>query len=299
MNNIRSILLMTFSMACFAVEDLFIKTLTTGLPVGMLTALLGLGGAVVFAVMALREGAPLLPRGAGTGVLYLRSATEGFSAAFIISALALVPLSTFSTVFQASPLAITLGAALFLRETVGWRRWVAIFVGFIGVLLIIRPGTDSYNPATLLVLAAVFTISLRDIISRRLSAAIPSSTVAFQGFACLMISGPILMALQGDAPKMVTPSEGGRMLLAIFFGSIGYYAIVLATRIGDASALAPFRYSRMIFALILGMLFLGERPDVMTYVGAVLIIGSGLFTYLRERQISRKLARSFADAPAE
>lgn len=292
MNNLQSIALMVFSMVCFAIEDLFIKQLTGVMPAGQVLTLLGGGGAFFFALMARREGVSLLPPLKGNGVLYLRTSCEGVAAVFIVSALALVPLSTFATVFQASPLAITLGAALFLGETVGWRRWAAICVGFLGVLLIIRPGTTSFDPATLLVLGAVVTISARDVISRRLPAATRSSVVAFQGFGSLLITGPLLMLFMGNAPVGLTSNDWGITAVTIFFGMVGYYAIVMATRIGDASALAPFRYTRMVFSMGLGMLILGERPDLMTYLGAALIIGSGFYTYLRERHLARQIRKN-------
>lgn len=290
MSNLQSIFLMIFSMVCFAIEDLFIKQLTGVMPAGQVITLLGAGGAVIFALMAKRQGASLFPRGAGTGVLYLRTASEGFAAIFIVTALALVPLSTFSTVFQASPLAITLGAALFLRETVGWRRWAAICVGFFGVVMIIRPGTTSFDPATLLVLGAVVAISFRDVISRRLPTSAPSSVVSFQGFGSLVISGPLLMLFLGEPPVAMSAEQWGISAITVIIGVLGYYAIVMATRIGDASALAPFRYTRMVFSMGLGIVILGERPDLMTYLGAALIIGAGLYTFLRERQLARRFA---------
>ncbi|MCG7574701.1 DMT family transporter [Phaeobacter sp. CNT1-3] len=290
MNNLQSIMLMVFSMLCFAIEDLFLKQLTAVMPTGQVITLLGAGGGFLFGLMALRKGEQLFPRGKGMSVLYWRTSAEGFAAVFIVAALALVPLTTFSTVFQASPLVITLGAALFLGETVGWRRWSAIGVGFIGVLLIIRPGTTSFDPATLLVLGAVVMISLRDVISRRLPSNTSSTVVSFQGFGSLVISGPLLMLALGDAPVALSGYHWGITGLTVLVGMAGYYAIVMATRIGDASALAPFRYSRMVFSMTLGILILGERPEVMTYVGAALIIGSGFYTYIRERRLARKLA---------
>ncbi|MCG7492322.1 DMT family transporter [Thalassobius sp. Cn5-15] len=290
MNNLQSIILMVVSMLFFAIEDLFLKQLTAVMPVGQVIALLGAGGAFMFGLMARRKGEQLFPRGAGTAVLYWRTAAEGLGSIFIVGALALVPLTTFSTVFQASPLVITLGAALFLGETVGWRRWSAIAVGFLGVLLIIRPGTTAFDPATLLVLGAVVMISVRDVISRRLPKDTPSTVVSFQGFGSLVISGPLLMLGLGDLPVMVSSHNWGIMALTVSVGMAGYYAIVMATRIGDASALAPFRYSRMVFSMTLGILILGERPEMMTYVGAALIIGSGFYTYIRERRLLRRAA---------
>ncbi|WP_204114073.1 DMT family transporter [Shimia biformata] len=292
MNNLHSILLMTFSMFCFGVEDFMIKHMAASLPPGQVLLMLGFGGAVIFAAIAKARGQALFPTGAGTGMLYLRSALEGMLAICMVLGLWLVPLSVFATVLQTSPLMLTMGAALFLGETVGWRRWAAISVGFFGILLIIRPGTTGFDPATLLVLAATVLISARDLISRRLPKSVPSLTVAFQGFAALVISGPLLMLVMGTALVPATAGQTAGMATTVLFGVMGYFAIVVSTRIGDAVALAPFRYTRMVFALILGIVILGERPEMLTYLGAGLIIASGLYTYLRERRIAMQMTEA-------
>ena len=279
------IMLITLSMVCFSIEDLLIKVLSQSLPTGQLTVMLGFGGALVFALVALFQRQWVLPLGPGTLILYLRSACEGLAAVFIIVGLAMVPLSSFAAVFQASPLVMTMGAAILLREQVGWRRWLAVLVGFVGVLLIIQPGTVDFDPAILLVLGAVLTISARDLLSRRLPAALPSTVVSFQGFASLLLSGPVLILLTGQG--LVAPNSFSWLLLGatVSVGVAGYYAIVLGTRMGDVAVLAPFRYTRLVFAMIFGIVIFAERPDPATYLGAVLIIGSGIYTYWREQRL--------------
>lgn len=286
-----AIILITLSMVLFSVEDMLIKILAQTLPTGQLTLMLGFGGAVIFAVMALRRRQWILPIGPGTLLLYLRSGFEGIAAVFIIIGLALVPLSSFAAVFQASPLVMTLGAALLLRENVGWRRWLATLVGFAGVLLIVQPGTEDFDPAILLVLLASLAIAARDLISRRLPAKVPSAVVAFQGFASLIVTGPLLILIGGQS--LVPPTAGGWALLVttVLVGVSGYYAIVLATRGGDVAMLAPFRYTRLVFAMLFGIILFAERPDLPTYLGAVLIIASGLYTLWREQRLHRQNTR--------
>lgn len=298
MHNVKANLLFVLAMALFAVQDLFVKRATILVPTREVIFLLGLGGAVIFGVIALQKGETLFPPLSGHGSLYLRTLAEGFCAIFVIASLSAVPLATFATLFQATPLAVTMGAALFLREQVGWRRWLAILVGFAGVLLIVRPGSAEFDSATLLVLGAVIGISTRDVISRRLPAHVPTVVVAFQGFAALILAGPALGLLLGHRPVLPTPADWGNIAAVIVLGIVGYAAMVVAMRIGEVSALAPFRYSRMVFSMGLGIVFLAERPDALTYAGAALIIATGLYTYLRERRMARRATPMAAAGPA-
>lgn len=293
MNNLRGILLITAAMAAFAIEDSFIKFLTASLPQGQVLGMLGLGGAFVFLMLALRNRANVFASSAFRPALVWRTLSEGVAAAFFVMSLSLVPLSTVAAVFQATPLAITLGAALFMGEDVGWRRWTAIIIGFIGVIIIIRPGLEGFQPASLMVLIAVFAIAARDLLTRLIPTETSSTVVSFWGFFILFLSSPILIAFTG-APRAIDGVELGLITMSVMFGVTGYYMVVVAMRLGDASAIMPFRYTRLIFSLVLGMAIFGEKPDALTYLGAAIIIASGLYTFLRERQLHRKgaLARS-------
>ncbi|MDX1781067.1 MAG: DMT family transporter [Thalassovita sp.] len=290
MHAVRANLLFILSMAMFALEDFFIKRLTGSVPPGQVLLVLGLGGSLFFALPALRTRDNLFPPVRPHITLYLRTLGEGFCAIFIVLSLSKVPLATFATTFQAVPLVVTVGAALFLREQVGWRRWLAIVIGFAGVLLIIRPGASGFEGGSLLVLAAVVAISMRDIVSRRLPAHIPTRVVAFQGFFSLVLAGPVLSLSLGHRLVMPVPTDWMFLAATITVGVIGYRSMVIAMRIGEVSALAPFRYTRMVFALVLGIALLGERPDLLTYAGAALIIVTGLYTYVREQRLARKVA---------
>ena len=289
MQNIRGIILVIVSMAAFAVEDTFIKSMSRGLPVSQVLVMLGLGGSVAFAILTyVQRGtlAPLVHRDMRAPIMLWRNASEAISAMFFITALSLVPISTVAAVFQATPLAITAGAALFLGEQVGWRRWTAIAIGFIGVLIIIRPGAEGFQIAALLPLAAVFGIALRDLLTRQLDPTIPSVSVAFYGFAAVIPAG-LAMSIFTAPFVMPVGVEWAFILGAICFGVSGYYAIVLAMRIAETSIIMPFRYARLIFSMILGMIVFGENPDRWTYLGASIVIGMGIYTFLRERRATR------------
>jgi len=202
-----------------------------------------------------------------------------------------VDISVVAAVFQATPLVITMGAALFLGEEVGWRRWSAICVGFAGVLMIIRPGLSGFEPAALFVLIAVVSITVRDLITRRIDVAVSSFVVSFQGFAVLIPSGLILLFFAETGARPIGATQGGMLAVAVLFGALAYYAITQAMRIGEASVITPFRYTRLLFSLLVGVAVFGERPDALTLLGALLVIGSGLYTFLREQRLARRAAR--------
>ncbi len=289
MNNVNGILLVVGAMAAFALEDMFIKHLSVVVPTGQIMVLLGVVCGLIFAAMAVVTRKPIFDVAAWQPLPLIRAASEGVGAVAFVTALALVELSTVAAVFQALPLAVTMGAALFLGEHVGWRRWSAIGVGFIGVLMIIRPGFDGFQPETLFVVASVIAIAARDLITRRLDARVASAVVALQAYVAVTLGGLVLIVFFAQPVVPFGATEVGPFLGAVGFGVLGYYGIVTAMRIGDASALTPFRYTRLVFSLAAGMLMFGERPDLMTMAGATLIIGSGLYTFLRERRLAREL----------
>ena len=287
MNNIRGILLIVLSMAAFAVEDMMIKYLSATVALGQILIFLGVLSTLVFWRISSRQGHSVFMRHAWRGVPLARMLTEIVSPMAFLTALSLIDLSTVAAVFQATPLVATMGAALFLKEQVGWRRWSAVCIGFLGVLCIIRPGQVGFEPATLLVLVAVFGIAARDLLTRVSDTSIPSTVLSFQGYLALSVAGLLLMFVQGTAFDAMTGTEWSLMLIATLIGMVAYLAIVVGLRLGDASVVTPFRYTRLVFSLILGMTVFGERPDAMTFLGAAVIIASGLYAFLRERSLMR------------
>jgi drug/metabolite transporter (DMT)-like permease len=287
MNNVQGILLVIGAMAAFTLEDMFIKSLSEQLPVGQILILLGIGSGSVFALLAKWQGHQILAPRAWRRLPVLRALCEAVAAVSFASSLALVDISVVAAVFQATPLVITMGAALFLGEQVGWRRWSAILVGFAGVLMIIRPGLAGFEPAALLVLVSVVAVAGRDLMTRVMDSAVPSTVVSFQAFAVVIPAGAILLLLTPGDARLLVGNEWLMMLGGVIFGVLGYYGIVTAMRVGDASAVTPFRYSRLVFSILVGVAMFNERPDAMTLVGAALIILSGLYTFMRERRLAR------------
>lgn len=281
---------MVASMAAFAFEDLFLKRAAVALPPGQVIAMMGAGGAVVFWLIAARLRQPILTRRALTGAAGLRTLSEALATMLYITALALIPLTVNAALLQASPLVVTMGAALFLREKVGWRRWTAIGVGFAGVLIILQPGTDGFRLAGLLTVACVFLLAARDLSTRVMHESIGTFQLTTWAYLALVPAGLVLMAVQGQSAQAVDPSQWFDLIGALITGLLGYYAVTAAMRLGDVSVVAPFRYSRLVFAMILAMIFLGERPDMWMLTGAALIIGSGLYTFAREARLKRALS---------
>lgn len=272
---------MVVAMAGFALEDVLFKQLALTLPVGQLVALVGAGGGCIFGVMARLHGHSLLSRHLLYRPLLVRNLTEAIGSVFFVSALALSTLSGVSAILQATPLAVTLGAALFLGETVGWRRWTAVGIGFLGVLCIVQPGTAAFEPASLFAVASVFLLAVRDLSSRAVPADIASTQIAAWGFLSTVPAGLFLLAVTGTRPVMPDSLELLRLVGILIVGGVGYYSLVAATRIGEVSAVVPFRYTRLVFGLTLGHFVFGERPDTLMLTGAALIVGTGLYTIWR------------------
>ncbi|HIE78121.1 MAG TPA: DMT family transporter [Candidatus Thioglobus sp.] len=285
MENLRGILFMILAMAGFALEDLFIKLLSLHLPVSQILITLGFSGASVFFITALLTHAPILHKDLLNKTLIIRTFCELFAALFFVSAIALTPLSSATSILMATPLMVTIGAAVFFGEKVGWRRWTAVTIGFCGVLLILRPGFDSFMPASLLAVISTVFLAVRDLVTRAMRFEISTTTVSMYAFIACGISGFIAMPFYS---AMVVPSstEIIHLISATFVGVIGYYAIVLATRNGDASVISSFRYSRLVFVMLLATIILAERPDLQTLSGAAIIVLSGVYTFIRENKLS-------------
>lgn len=285
--NLRGILLMVGAMAAFAIEDMFVKWMGAIVPPGQILMMLGAGGAAGFALLAAMRNERLVSPIFLSRAVVLRNLGELTGTFGFVTAIVLTPLSSASAILQAMPLAVTLGAALVFREPVGWRRWSAIGAGFIGVLIVIRPGTAAFEPASLFALLGVAGLATRDLATRAVPRATSSVVLSAWGFSMLIPTGAVLLALTGGA---TVPSGAtlGMLAGAVVLGVAGYWSLTQAMRMGEVAAITPFRYSRLVFALVIGVLVFGERPDAPTLAGAALIVGSGLYTLWREARLGRR-----------
>lgn len=278
---------MMAGMAAFTVNDAFMKSLSGELPLMQAVFLRGIGTTAFLYLLARGlNGMRLRMPKRDVGIVALRVIGEVSSAWFFITALFHMPLANVSAILQALPLTITLAGAVFLREPVGWRRMFAILVGFFGVLLIVRPGAEGFTIFSLYALAAVACVTLRDLATRRISREVPSLTVAFLSSVAVMLFGA-LGSLAGQWAPVTTPAAWSLAGATVFL-ILGYVCSVMVMRAGDIGFVAPFRYTALIWALVLGYLMFGDWPDALTLAGAAIVAATGLFTLWRERRVGRR-----------
>ncbi|MBS0565311.1 MAG: DMT family transporter [Proteobacteria bacterium] len=293
-DNLRGLALMLAAMALFAIEDMFLKLTAARLPTGEILVVSGGAGTVIFAALARREGKGFFSGGLWNRAVVGRNLGEMAGTFAYITALASAPLATVAAVLQALPLAATMGAALFMGAPVGWRRWSAILVGLAGVILVIQPGTDAFQPTALWVLVSVAGLTLRDLATRAVPPTTTSGLVSAWGLASVTVLGLAMLAIDRRV-VMPTAGESAALVGVVLFGSAGYWAVVAAARTGEVAVVAPFRYARLVFAIVIGILVFGEWPNLLSLGGAALIVLSGLYSFARERARARSLSMT---APA-
>jgi drug/metabolite transporter (DMT)-like permease len=222
-----------------------------------------------------------------TRTIVFRNAAELVGTLGFVTAIALTPISTASAILQATPLIVTFGAAMFFGETVGWRRWTAIGVGFFGVMLIIRPGTEGFNHLSIITLIGVFGLAMRDLATRSVPKETSSMQLSFLAFLTLVPTGLILSLVFGTSWVIPTFKIWAMLGASIIVAVFAYYAVVAAMRVGEISFVTPFRYSRLVFALFFGVLVFKEEPDALTLIGSAIIVASGIYTVWRERRLKQ------------
>ena len=286
-DNIRGALFMVCSMICFAVNDAVIKSLGGVLPIFQTLAVRGGIVVIVLAVMVMRSGWRVQElRRRDKMILLLRVAAEVGAAFFIVTALFNMELANMTAILQILPLTIPLAAFIFLREPLGWRRLLAIFIGFLGMLFIVKPGSDGFNVYSLFCLAAVICVTIRDLTARSLGAKLSSQEMSL--FAAIGVFGAASVATMFEPWVTISLTSWAALCGSSLAILLGYLVSVYAIRTGDVSFTAQFRYIGLIAALILGYVFFGEWPDRLALMGAAIIVGTGAFTLYRQ-QASRRV----------
>ncbi|WP_309666988.1 DMT family transporter [Tabrizicola sp.] len=285
-DNLRGSLLMTAAMAGFAVEDMFIKSAAKVMPLGQILLTMGIVGVITFALMARAQGEAVLPRAFLDRAMLVRSCFEVVGRLFYGLSIALTALSTTSAILQATPLLVVAAAAVIFGEKVGWQRWLAVVIGFVGVLIILRPGMAGFSPLSLLAVVGLIGFAGRDLATRAAPKGLSNRQLGTLGFAMLGTAGAILLGWSGGA-HLPDLRALGLLAGASVFGILGYHALTGAMRTGEVSVVTPFRYTRLVFAMILAMAIFGERPDTATWVGAALVVASGIYTLTHSRAQTR------------
>ncbi|MEQ6249021.1 DMT family transporter [Sulfitobacter sp. HNIBRBA3233] len=285
--NVTGALFMMASMVAFVCNDSFLRLTGGDIPLFQLIFIRSVLGSLLIFVLAYAMGA-LKGRltAADRRIVVLRGLAEILTAYFFLNALFEMPLGNLNAIMQVVPLTVTLGAALVYREPVGWRRMLAILIGLGGVLIIIRPGPDGFNLWSLYALAAVVGVTVRDLLTRRLSASAPGLKVTLGTSLAMMTAAGLASTTQAWVP--VSSGNAALIVGSAGFVCAGYFFSIQVMRTGDVSFIAPFRYTGLVVAMIVGYLVFSEVPTVLTLVGAGIVIATGVFTFYRERQLSRR-----------
>ena len=217
-------------------------------------------------------------------LLWLRVGAEICTTIAFLTALKYMPLANVTAILQALPLAVTIAAALFLSEPVGWRRWSAILVGFVGVLIVVRPGLEGFNIYSLSALLAIMFITAREIATRKLTHEVPTiSVVLSTAVGSALFAGVMTIGTEWHA---VNTTSWLLLIGAAFAVLIATVLSVMAMRTGEIGFVSPFRYTSMLGAIGLGILMFGDWPDQPTLIGTLIIISTGIYTFHREQNIT-------------
>ncbi|MCG6111468.1 MAG: DMT family transporter [Paracoccus sp.] len=286
-DNLRGAGLMTLSMIGFTCNDAIIKFVTQDMPLYQAITLRGLFVMLALVALASRTGGLRLriPQ-AARRPMTLRLIGEIGSTLLFLNALQRMAIADLTAVMQSLPLVVMLGAALFFGESLGWRRVLAVGVGMLGVLIILRPGGGTFGIWSLVALGAMLMVALRDLSTRQFGRDVASSTIAFYAAVLVTLTG-LLFSL-GQGWIMPTGAQISLLLLSAAFLTVGYVSAVAAMRVGEISAVSPFRYTSLLAAIVLGLVIFGDWPDLWTWVGSALVVGAGIYTIWREAQLGRR-----------
>ena len=284
--NMVGALLMMASMLCFTANDIFVKLTGGAVPLFQFLFIRGVLSTLMVVGFAQYLGALRFDlRRSDWIIVSVRCVAEIATAYFFLTAIFHMPLANITAILQILPLTVTLGAALFFSEVIGWRRMIAIAIGFCGMLLIVRPGAEGFTVWSVYALCAMLCVTLRDLVTRKLSKDVPSMTVTFVvSFAVMAFAGMMTLT----TPWVPINTSNLWMIIGSSFCILGgYFFSIQVMRAGDVGFIAPFRYVSLVFALLAGWFLFEEWPDTITLLGAAIVVGTGLFTLYRERHKSK------------
>ena len=287
---------MAVSMAGFTLNDAILKSVIETMNQGQAMLVRGVFATAMVALLAWNQGALRELRRATHPMVLLRICCELCATVIFLMALAKLPLANLSAILQALPLAVTMGAALFLGEKVRWRRWLAIWAGFVGVLVVVQPGFDGFTIYSVLALVCVAFCAARDLATKQMPAEIPTLLVSTLTASAVTIAGAVLIVPLGSWSPM-TAGDVFWLFAAAVLVLVGYQFIIMAMRSGDISLVAPFRYTALLWAIVLGFFVFGEIPDMAMIAGAAIVVGSGLYTLYREQAVGRRKPAAESTGP--
>lgn len=274
--NLRGVLWMVAAMAAFALEDALIKHVTRELPVGQVLVGFGLGGALLFALVARYSHTRLWVRQVLSPAMQVRACFELVGRLFYVLAVALTPLSATTIILQATPVLVVLGGSLVFKERVGAVRWMAVVAGLAGVMLILRPGAEAFSPLSLLAIVGMAGFAGRDLASRAAPSVLGTVHLGFFGFVTVAVAGALFAVWDGRAFLWPDASIAAVWVGSVLVGTSAYSALMKAMRTGDIATVTPFRYTRLLFGVGLGVLAFGEPLSADMLLGSVVIASAGL-----------------------
>lgn len=293
--NGRAVVIMMLAMACFIFNDSFVKLVSSHLPLGQIMFLRSLIAMALLLGICLANGSIYHFGRLQHPLVVLRVVAEALATVFYLTALFHLPIANVTSILQALPLMITAGAAIFLGAPVGWRRWSAIGVGFFGVLVIVRPGLAGFDAWSLMALVGVVCMAVRDLGTSLLPKTIPTLGVTFAALAGVAVTG-LAMAV-GETWLMPSVMDIAFLAAAASFILVGYITLIHAMRTGDIAVVAPFRYSIILWAILIGYLVWGDIPDLYTLVGVAILVATGIYTLMRERKLMREAGPAASSPP--
>lgn len=267
---------MVAAMAAFAVEDALVKAVAAVIPLGWILIAFGTLGAAGSGLIAALRGETLFGAALASGAMRARFVFEIAGRLFYGLAITLTPLASATVILQAAPIVVVAGAALIFGERVGWRRWSAIAVGLAGVLVILQPGLEGFSALSLLALGGMLGFAGRDLASRAAPAAISAVALGFHGFVCVALAGVLIATWSGAPFAAPDAATATRLLAATAVGAGAYACLMRAMRTGSVSAVAPFRYTRLLFGSALGVVVFGEAVTLPMLVGSAMVVAAGL-----------------------
>ncbi|WP_269929592.1 DMT family transporter [Aminobacter sp. HY435] len=296
-SNVRGAMFMVVAMAAFTFNDTLSKLASQAINPGQLMLVRGLFATVLICLLAWQQGAFTNARQNMHPMVFLRLFGEIGGTVTFLASLPHLPLANISAVLQALPLAVTMGAALFLGEGVGWRRWLAIAIGFSGVLIIVRPGMDGFNAFSVLALVSVAFCALRDLATRKIPSHIPSLFVSAVTTVIITLTGALTVVPFGGWQPLSLELIfylAGAAVLVLF----GYQFVIMAMREGDVSFIAPFRYTSLLWAIAMTIVVFHDFPDLVMLGGAAIIVASGLYSLYRERVVGKDRPAAESTSPS-
>jgi drug/metabolite transporter (DMT)-like permease len=290
LDNIRGSIFMTLAMLAFTLEDFTLKKATEFIPLSQLLIICGILGSLFFISCSRYAKEPIFYKDSFNKTLIIRSIFEIMGRIFYALAIAFMPITNAASILQATPLVVVLGAVIFLNEKVGWRRWTAILTGFIGVLMIIQPGTNGFTIFSIFAVLGMIGFAGRDLATRMSPVGMSNYQLGSFGFYMVIIAGIILSGFNYFFLPEKTIWETISFDAWIFVianaaaGVSAYFCLTIAMRVGDVSFVTPFRYVRVLFAMFFGVVILGEQPNAFVIIGSVIVVLSGIYIIIRRNQ---------------